>query len=512
MSQLRHPHIVQFLGVCYLPGSPIPVLLMEKLLSSLDNLLETNPNIPLDIKLHLLTGTGGGVVYLHSHTPPIAHRDLTARNILVDSGLTAKIADLGVARIVNIQPGQLAATMTNAPGNNLYMPPETVQDEGDPRYNTAIDIFSFGVISLFTLTQTFPKDLKPATYKDPATRKLVARSEIERREVYIEQMKTALGESHSLVKVTVNCLEYDPNDRPTASEVLTQLEEAEAESLQCYSRNTKYMQLLERNDGIAKMENEIRDIQANYEVQLQQKDESLSELQVQLTKTTKALDQLACEKVQQLQQHQQQLSEKEAQLVLVGLENHKLQTELTTNIEISKQLQHENKQYCSEIVSLRKAIDKLHTDNEHRNGKQESGVVVVPTEQENRFDVVQKKKDTEIFPKLEQMQISNDESPVRESLDTPTSAKQIVNQQLLYEAKFDRLQAEKQEQACGYEELLSLQQQNMETQQKEIMHLSNQLMARERETRLKQQQAKQGTPPPYVVSKHDCCSSQVMVY
>ena len=45
MSQLRHPHIVQFLGVAYLPGSPIPVLLMEKLQTSLDNLLETSPNI-----------------------------------------------------------------------------------------------------------------------------------------------------------------------------------------------------------------------------------------------------------------------------------------------------------------------------------------------------------------------------------------------------------------------------------------------------------------------------------
>ena len=92
MSQLRHPHIVQFLGVAYLPGSPIPVLLMEKLHTSLDNLLETSPNIPLDVKVHLLTGTARGVVYLHSHTPPIAHRDLTARNILIDSGLIAKIA------------------------------------------------------------------------------------------------------------------------------------------------------------------------------------------------------------------------------------------------------------------------------------------------------------------------------------------------------------------------------------------------------------------------------------
>ena len=168
---------------------------MEKLQTSLDNLLETSPNIPLDVKVHLLTGTAQRVGYLHSQTPPIAHRDLTARNILIDSGLSAKIANLGVARMVNIQPGQLAATITAGPGNNLYMPPETVQEEGATRYNTAIDIFSFGVVSLFTLTQTFPRDFKPSTYHNSKTRKLVARSEIERHERYIQSMQADLCET-----------------------------------------------------------------------------------------------------------------------------------------------------------------------------------------------------------------------------------------------------------------------------------------------------------------------------
>ena len=193
--------------------------------TSLDNLLETSPHIPLDIKVHLLAGTARGVVYLHSHTPPIAHRDLTARNILIDSGLTAKIADLGVARMVSIQPGQLAATMTSGPGNNLYMPPETVQDEGVTRYNTTIDIFSFGVVSLFTLAQTFPKNLKPPNYRDPVTRRIVGRSEIERREHYIQLLQVAFGETHPLVKLTLDCLEYDPEDRPSAVELLRQLED-----------------------------------------------------------------------------------------------------------------------------------------------------------------------------------------------------------------------------------------------------------------------------------------------
>ena len=309
MSQLRHPHIVQFLGVAYLPGSPIPVLLMEKLQTSLDNLLETSPNIPLDVKVHLLTGTVQGVVYLHSRTPPIAHRDLTARNILIDSGLAAKIADLGVARMVNIQPGQLAATMTAGPGNNLYMPPETVQEEGATRYNTAIDIFSFGVVSLFTLTQTFPKDLKPHTYPDLITRRLVGRTEIERRDVYVQQMKTSLGEAHPLVKVTLDCLEHFAEDRPSAVEVSRRLEEVgrtvprnctetKLELIQQVVR--KDFEIARKNDLITRKEEEI----GGKEVLIQQ---IQVEHQRQLTECLR-------EKEEEVRQNQRQLSEKDRQL------------------------------------------------------------------------------------------------------------------------------------------------------------------------------------------------------
>ena len=224
MSLLRHPHIVQFLGVCYLQGSRLPVLLMEKLPTSLDDLLENHKEIPLDMKFSILVDVSRGLVYLHCRDPSIAHRDLTARNILLDLGLTAKIADLGVARMVNLRPGQVAATMTRAPGNIIYMPPEAVEEEGAAKYNTAIDMFSFGNVALFTLTQVFMKNIKPATFHDPTTRKLVARSEIERREEYIQLMYRDLGQQHPLVQMTLNCLEYLPRDRPTAVEVLAQLE------------------------------------------------------------------------------------------------------------------------------------------------------------------------------------------------------------------------------------------------------------------------------------------------
>ena len=124
MSSLRHPHIVQFLGVCFLPGSRLPALLMERLMMSLGDLLDNNPNISLTIKHSVLHDIASGLAYLHSHAPTIIHRDLTAKNVLLNSAMVAKLADLGVARIVEIQPGQLAATMTQAPGTAVYMPPE----------------------------------------------------------------------------------------------------------------------------------------------------------------------------------------------------------------------------------------------------------------------------------------------------------------------------------------------------------------------------------------------------
>ncbi len=68
------------------------------------------------------------------------------------------------------------------------------------------DIFSFGVVSeaVFTLMQTF---LKPAIYQDPATRRVLGRTEIKCSEEYIVPMKAALA-CHPLVQLTIDCLEY----------------------------------------------------------------------------------------------------------------------------------------------------------------------------------------------------------------------------------------------------------------------------------------------------------------
>ena len=130
MSTLDHPNIVKFLGVALYPGSQLPALVMERLLTSLHDLLDpetdqpTSPNapLPLGLKCSILHNVACGLAYLHERSPPIIHRDLSARNILLNSGMVAKIVDLGVARIIPRMRD--AATMTKGPGATVYMPPE----------------------------------------------------------------------------------------------------------------------------------------------------------------------------------------------------------------------------------------------------------------------------------------------------------------------------------------------------------------------------------------------------
>ena len=215
LSDLRHPNVVQFLGICFLPETRLPVLVMERLDGSLDQLLESTPDIPLHVKVSILQDVTRGLVYLHNHKPPIIHRDLTARNVLLTPAMTAKVADLGNSR-------KLAKSMTRGiPGTLVYMPPEASDDKN--KYGTSLDMFSFGHLSLFTAIQEFPGDLLPSTYPDPKAKGLKGRTPLERREVYINKLHKILNPKHALVVLIKGCLEYDADKRPVARQALDKL-------------------------------------------------------------------------------------------------------------------------------------------------------------------------------------------------------------------------------------------------------------------------------------------------
>ena len=184
LKDLRHPYIVQFLGICFLEDSAMPVLVMEFLPYNLHDMLVEHPRIHMSVKLSVLRDVTRGLCYLHSQSPPIVHRDLSARNVLLNSALVAKIADFGVARIID--PQHLSRTLTCIPGAGVYMPPEAAQSEDALTYSSKLDVFSFGVLLLFVVTQEFPKDPLPATYVE-ANNDLKPRNELQRRQGYMSK-------------------------------------------------------------------------------------------------------------------------------------------------------------------------------------------------------------------------------------------------------------------------------------------------------------------------------------
>ena len=247
MSNLRHPYIVQFLGICVLPvlETPTAFMVMERMLTTLHDLLDPalkqqeSPKqlIPLSLKYSILHDVASGLTYLHEQSPPIIHRDLSARNVLLNSGMVAKIADLGMARTVAQK--RMAATMTKAPGASAYMPPEALKnrpgdelkdpEEQDKKanYDSTIDVFSFGVLSIFTLSETFPHDLLSPKYQKD--NQLITRTELERRNQYMQIIYSQFHSKHPLVLMIKQCLDI-PDNRPNIRKLVDVLGQAREEN------------------------------------------------------------------------------------------------------------------------------------------------------------------------------------------------------------------------------------------------------------------------------------------
>ena len=205
MSQARHPNIVQFIGICFLEDqSSYPVLVMERLHTCLDSVLESKRTLVMGFKLQVLLDILKGLNHLHNMNPLIVHRDLTTRNVLLNNdSLRAKIADLGNARM--IEPGKLSKTLSQSPGTQVYMPPEATHIK--PEYDASLDMFSFGHLMLYVVIETFPYNLLPATYHDPKTYRLLPRSELERRDQYTSILYDKLGKKHIAVSIIERCLD-----------------------------------------------------------------------------------------------------------------------------------------------------------------------------------------------------------------------------------------------------------------------------------------------------------------
>ena len=221
MLNLQHPNIVESKGVCFLMDHLLPVLLMEKLSCSLHAyiLKDDNSNMLLTLKVSILFDIVKGLAYLHSHTPAIIHRDMTAKNILLDSTLHAKIGDFGNARIMDLDPETSPETFTSMPGTLEYMPPEALGRH--TKYDPSLDVFSFGHLALFTITQSHVALLPPSyTETEFGETKIYTHPEVKRRVNSIDALVRVLSTEHKLVAVIKQCLHNSPALRPHTKDLL----------------------------------------------------------------------------------------------------------------------------------------------------------------------------------------------------------------------------------------------------------------------------------------------------
>ena len=262
LSQARHPNIVQFLGVHFQRGVRVPILVMEYLPTNLTSCIEQYGILPKEIGYSILCDVALGLYYLHSQTPPIIHRDLSSNNVLLTANMTAKISDLGVARIFNkLTPLQIIR-LTNTPGTPAFMPPEVMV--ANPKYDTSVDIFSYGILMIHMFSGRWPEPQVGQNRNEGD--QLIGITEAERREVFLE----AIGNDHPLMDTIHQCIHNDPKRRLPAERILEKTAEMRLQF------SPPFVNTLEMLNKIDNQEEEKRVLKEEAEMDVQEKERQIA--------------------------------------------------------------------------------------------------------------------------------------------------------------------------------------------------------------------------------------------
>ena len=210
IKNLIHENILQIKGVCLLPDRILPVLLMDRMITSLRSYFLQSP-FPISVKERIvfLQDTASGLNYLHSLNPPFIHGHLTTENVLLDKGLKAKIGGFAIECTAQRCLDQ------------KYMPPEA--KEGGKEPHSSLDIFSFGNLALCTILL---EEIGPLLLAQEPGEPSIKR-EVDRRARFMEKARNLLATEHDAVlDIIQGCLQNNPEDRPSIYHVLKILQKA----------------------------------------------------------------------------------------------------------------------------------------------------------------------------------------------------------------------------------------------------------------------------------------------
>ncbi|ETL97876.1 TKL protein kinase [Phytophthora nicotianae] len=141
IAKFDHPNLVNFVGAAWTIESDLQMLLEYMNGGDLRRYL-AGPRTPVGWtrrKFDIAIGIIEALVYLHSFVPPLVHRDLKSKNVLLSSDFKAKLSDFGASRFRSVEN-----TMTGGVGTGRWLAPEVIR--GDTDYGPAADIYSFGAL------------------------------------------------------------------------------------------------------------------------------------------------------------------------------------------------------------------------------------------------------------------------------------------------------------------------------------------------------------------------------
>ncbi|KAI9983733.1 hypothetical protein PInf_007800 [Phytophthora infestans] len=141
IANFDHPNLVKLIGAAWTIERDLQALLEYMDGGDLRQYL-SDTSTPFGWsfrKFDIAIGIIEALVYLHSFVPPLVHRDLKSKNVLLSADFQAKLSDFGTSRFRSVDN-----TMTAGVGTGRWLAPEVIR--GDTDYGCCADIYSFGAL------------------------------------------------------------------------------------------------------------------------------------------------------------------------------------------------------------------------------------------------------------------------------------------------------------------------------------------------------------------------------